>query len=157
MWLRRFICLLEDAILARKAMGMFTNSFLTNKNRIKGSLNIQTFNVKVTDSNHCAMYDVKNGRTEPFHWGGERWALFLAYLKSRSYETTGISNYSFIWVYGKRSLKVLPQCSHDQKYSQLSNCPQEAEKGLQKMSFDKTEIGRRHTQITQKWPGCKRG
>lgn len=158
MWLRRLISLLEHVIFACKAKEMFTNSFLTNKNRMKGSLNFQAFKVKVTDSDDSSIHDVKNGKTKPFHWGeGGKMALFLAYLNSKSYETTDISNYSFSWVYGKRSLKVLPQYSHDQKYWQFSNHPREAGKALKKKSFYRTEIGRRQTQITQKLLVCKRG
>lgn len=43
MWWRRLISLLEDVILAWKAMGIFTDVFLTNENRIKSLLNFQTF------------------------------------------------------------------------------------------------------------------
>lgn len=124
---RRLTSLLEDVILTLKATGMLTNSFLTNKNRIKSLLNFQTFkDDRLKLLFHVWCEEGKDRGLSAVGWedafvsstpelqksGNNRYFISLIYLG--------------LWKEKLKSLKVLPQYSHDQKYWQSSSLPGKA-------------------------------
>lgn len=137
-------------------MWMFTNSFLTNKNRKRSSLNFKAF--KKRDANHYSTYDIRMTRKSLSTVKGKM-ALFLAYLNSRSYETTERQViFQVINLPGSKGREAKKVCHYGlmtKNTESYQNHSQDAGRGYKK-SFERTEIDRRHTQITQKLIDCKR-